>query len=343
MNPHMESEPLVPDPGPDWNDADVFDDSDEYSDDCYDSDDSDDDSSEANEFMLSASAALDPPKLDPSHAVFGQLDGATTFALSAFLGFRHRNQTLAKRRLDATASGPSKRVRLDSPSSTVRDRADEDLPAEEAEAGRPLACPYFLLDPTAHRACLSRPDPQDIRELLLHVARRHRRPVACPRCGEAFAAAAACDAHLRTADCALADFRAEGVTEAQVRQLARLAAAGLPAAEAWFALWDVALPSERRPASPYVPAAAEPLVALVQSLRGFWARNGNVVLGEFLRIGGSTVGAGDLEALGAEVLDRLVGLLSDLYGWDATGDETASGAVAITNVVRQLSGRRCSA
>jgi len=341
------------------------DDSDEFLEDSDESEyDSSDSSDTDDDVKLLTVASLDTPKFDHSHLLFDQLEGATTFALSAYLNsLSSRSSPGVKRRPSTTPSSPTKRPRLGSNPSTSPSTPSPPLagkdeprdspkpgptPSQQATGSSLLACPFYLLDPIKHQPCLARPHPADIPALVQHLAQTHRRPETCPRCGAAFTTASACDGHIRAGTCQVVpSLRLGGVTPAQVRQLARLLRArdhaDATTAERWYAVWEVVVPWEARAASPWVPARAEPLVALVQSARGFWAARGERDVWEFLRNSGlrqegPAASAGEVRAMGAVVLQRLVELLADLFRQGS--DDEGRVALEADAVAKVLAGFR---
>lgn len=329
---------------------DSIDDADSNYNDDTDNDYDDDDEEEEEAFKLLVSTDPCFPQL--SHTLASQIEGAETLALEAFLTFLYPNQGAVKRQHRGTSPRSSKRRRLEQlytqlAGSELRDLVDPEpgIVDFSRQSSSFLACPYFLRYPGTYQNCLTRPDPRNIHALRVHIACAHQRPIACPMCGTVFTTAFECDGHIRARTCEIVpEICLEGVTDAQVRQLGRRGTPDLSDAEQWFAIWRIVFPLEEPPALSCVPTSMEPFVAFIQTLRDFWARDGEVVVKEFAydnERGGEKppVDLRDLEAVKAAVLGRAIGVLIDLFKQAEALGGSFSGVGAVSKLLQQLSGQ----
>ncbi len=152
---------------------------------------------------------------------------------------------------------------------------------------KPLACPYWKLDPVRHRDCVKRDKFWEIKHVKQHLTRKHLEPdIHCGRCKTVFAKEDERQVHLREASAACVfkpwDPSNHLITPSQQKQLQKKSMdCSVP--KRWFAVWKIIFPNHPPPGSPYIEAE------LAADLRGFreYARvRGRVVLLEQLRAAG---------------------------------------------------------
>ena len=150
---------------------------------------------------------------------------------------------------------------------------------------RPLPCPFLLRSGgTAHQQCAACPDRHSTRGLRLHIASAHRLPIACPVCGAEFATKDERDAHIVRRTCEIKpDPCGHGVTDAQLRQLAKPDDPGLSRDDQWAAVWRIVFPREELPPARDLPSRLESIASDVDRLRDFWGREGENIVAEFSR------------------------------------------------------------
>lgn len=119
------------------------------------------------------------------------------------------------------------------------------------ETGK-FACPFVARRTATDWSCI-RFSSRRIRDVKQHLYRAHRIPPHCPRCGQNFGGEEDRDAHIREDICAYNEqFRLDGITETQRRQLAQRPPPNQDAATQWYMIFDFIFPGEARPPSPYL-------------------------------------------------------------------------------------------
>ena len=150
-----------------------------------------------------------------------------------------------------------------------------------------FACPFYLHDRKRHRGCLkSAAELRDIKAVEKHVWHAHRQPPYCPICHCVFRTALQRDEHIHAGGPGCKkEFRQpipEGISVAQVEQLAKRPRLRQPKESLWFGVWDIIFPGEDRPRKPFLNSCGQ-LEAAVCRLNAFWFREGNTIITEFLR------------------------------------------------------------
>jgi hypothetical protein len=143
--------------------------------------------------------------------------------------------------------------------------------------GRHLACPCYKYNPIRYLDCLLRNCLSDTSFVVQHLERGHpHQPIHCPICGEVFDTHHDRDSHIRLQSCEQRNFRHEGLTTDQLRQL-RQNRRTLNEVERWYCLWDILYPTTPRPDSPYVGSVLEEITSI---FRRAWRAARQNLLGE---------------------------------------------------------------
>ncbi|GAB1311482.1 hypothetical protein MFIFM68171_01692 [Madurella fahalii] len=114
-----------------------------------------------------------------------------------------------------------------------------------------LACPFWKLDPSEHRACF-RLTLDGIARVKQHLSRRHTPDFYCEFCMAVFSDQEDHQRHVQSRSCSYRSCKFTGITHQQHRQLSRRSKPNLSEQERWFAIWDIVFPSHPRPASAYM-------------------------------------------------------------------------------------------
>lgn len=257
-----------------------------------------------------------PFTLDPAHpfaAVIGEVKAILVDRFLTTCKSRPPKRQLlslprtARKRLRLAWSDPSTDVELASDSEDM----DTVIVHHAGERTSTFICPYYVMDKTKYEECLTRHSLSTIDEIKEHLWESHRRPNFCPICKTTFATMRARDHHIRERNCEHRDLPTfDGLTDAQIQQIAQQAS-GLSSRESqWYELWDIAFPSGHRPVSPYYSSEQE---FQVVALRCFWEANGRDIISDFLR---------DRGLQGWEVADeeRSLAILFQVVLYDAIDD-----------------------
>lgn len=122
----------------------------------------------------------------------------------------------------------------------------------ERRLARPFACPFWKLDPSEYRGCFTL-TLKDTSRVKQHLSRKHAPEFYCERCMAVFPDHGTHQAHIRsTPICHPRSQGFAGITHQQQRQLSRKSKASLSERERWFAIWDIVVPGQPKPASPYI-------------------------------------------------------------------------------------------
>jgi len=183
--------------------------------------------------------------------------------------------------------GKRKRPEDDDGDDDGDDRDDNSMPPPKTRKFRPLetrssslACPFWKHDPFKYADC-SRNKLYKISRVKQHIDRKHSPQFYCECCLAVFPDEARHGNHVRSGNCAWdPTARLDGITHQQRRQLSRKSKPGLSEPERWFVIWDVVLPGQRRPASPYIDAD---LSMDLYQFQAFTHMHGPAVLLEELR------------------------------------------------------------
>lgn len=238
-------------------------------------------STEDQSYQPNSSLTLDPGH--PFAAVTGELKAVLVDRFLNLCTFRPPKRKLlswpptARKRPRLAWSDPYMGVELDS------DSEDMDAVVVHHAGGRTstFICPYYLMDKKKHQECLTRHSLPTIGEVKEHMWESHRRPNFCPICKTTFATMSARDHHIRGRNCEHRDSPTfDGLTDAQIQQLARQASVLSSRESQWYELWDVVFPSGPRPVSPYYSSEQE---FRVVALRSFWEANGRDIISDFLK------------------------------------------------------------
>ncbi|KAI0849959.1 hypothetical protein F5Y00DRAFT_234307 [Daldinia vernicosa] len=130
--------------------------------------------------------------------------------------------------------------------------------SSRSENRRRYACPYFLLDPSAHVQCLGY-FLHRVGDVRQHLLRQHLQPIHCPQCGLIFKGQTKNDdrdQHIRANNCDIRVFNAPPGMTADAVERMKDAASGTCArddAAKWFEIWHCIFPGHDQPESPYLP------------------------------------------------------------------------------------------
>ena len=284
-------------------------------------DDSDDDSDD--DMHLFTSLPAEAPILDPTHVLLRFKEELTEYGLAEFSTcIAQDNASGNKRTRDSILYSMRKRLKPDVDTHLevehLTDSEDDqvvfvnNVRIKEAVA---FACPYFARDPRLHQDCLKRVYLQNIEDVKKHLWAAHRLPHFCPKCQQRFDTASACDQHIRQRRCAVQQsLDIHGISEDQVKMLAKRFDRGMSAVEQWFSVWDIVFPGTTRPKDAYLSGEIETLVCI---LRDYWERKGKRVISRFVKLKGLWESMmlrneeRDLEALYALILDQMVDKVID--------------------------------
>lgn len=123
---------------------------------------------------------------------------------------------------------------------------------EESPSKLYFACPFWKLDPVKYRTCVGK-DLRDCSRVKQHLSRRHTPQFYCQRCFGIFKEELALEQHVEEDSCSRSPGgRVDGISRAQQLQLSRKPKLGLTEAGKWYRIWDIVLPQQPRPASPYI-------------------------------------------------------------------------------------------
>lgn len=169
-------------------------------------------------------------------------------------------------------------------------------------------CPYYVKDKKKYEECLTRHSLSTIDEIKEHMWESHRRPNFCPICKTTFATMSDRDHHIRERNCEHHDSPTfDGLTDAQIQQLAQQASVLSSRESQWYELWDIVFPSGPRSVSPYYSSEQE---LRVVALRRFWEANGQEIISDFLR-------ERDLQGWGVADEERSLAILFQVVLHDA--------------------------
>lgn len=157
-----------------------------------------------------------------------------------------------------------------------------DVVRYQAEGDQRFACPFYLRNPSQHRACI-RDDLRRIIDVKRHLWARHRRPYDCPVCGATFDAPAACDNHIRRGECTQTEAQnlapAEAVSEDQLQLLAQPPSPGCSNNQQWEDIWRIVFPRDR----PLSQAARQDaFLRQAVAVRNFWDEQGATIIAQVL-------------------------------------------------------------
>lgn len=122
---------------------------------------------------------------------------------------------------------------------------------------RTLACPFWKLDPQAHRPCFHRKCSR-ISDVKLHLSRKHKLPAPdyCQRCWTAFENQGHKEEHLRDPVGQGCQYnpaaRPVGIDNNMAAALHKKSKPSLSTEDQWFAIWDIVFPDKPKPSSPYI-------------------------------------------------------------------------------------------
>lgn len=162
-----------------------------------------------------------------------------------------------------------------SPKSRTRQSSTKE-PKEKSE--QLLTCPFIWYAPAQSQECLSSKLTR-IRDVKLHLRRKHMRPPYCPRCNTVFKRNAQItadnqlSAHLRCPDlCQIGKAEIpQGITQSEIDAMAKYPKRTADLAAQWNVIWDIIFPNDRdtKPTSPFMstrlPVDLKPLVAFAQT------------------------------------------------------------------------------
>ncbi len=115
-----------------------------------------------------------------------------------------------------------------------------------------LACPFWKHDTGRYSDCF-RNRLCDVSRVKQHIDRKHSPRFYCECCLIIFSEAESHERHIRHERCSWDPAtRLEGISHQQRRRLSRKFNRDLSESERWFAFWDIVLPDQPRPPSPYI-------------------------------------------------------------------------------------------
>ncbi|AEO68134.1 uncharacterized protein THITE_160214 [Thermothielavioides terrestris NRRL 8126] len=126
-----------------------------------------------------------------------------------------------------------------------------DTPDKGRPTTKSLACPFWKLSPSEHRACFKL-TLDGISRVKQHLGRKHAPEFYCEYCMAVLPDKQAHQAHVEARACSYRACRFPGITHQQQRELSRRSKPNLSEPERWFAIWDIVFPDQPRPASPYI-------------------------------------------------------------------------------------------
>lgn len=209
-----------------------------------------------------------PPALDSGHEFTLVKDELTDYV---------------KRSLHDQVKHMAKRSKLDSPISQKRNRPRinnfraceeaedyldsdpdatllENIPKEATR--RTLSCPFYLHDRRRHRDCLkSAAGLRNIKAVKQYLWHAHRQPPYCSICRCIFRTSVECDEYIRAVsplckrECRQST--PEGISEAQVLQLAKRSRLTQSDESTWFSIWEVLFPGEDKLRQPFLNYCGE--------------------------------------------------------------------------------------
>ncbi|KAL4928936.1 C2H2-type zinc finger protein [Aspergillus undulatus] len=133
----------------------------------------------------------------------------------------------------------------------------------KGSAPRRLACPFFKRNPNIFISCgLS--DHESSSRVKLHINRKHKLPIYCPRCSEVFKSEQERDVHLRENTCPLQpEVRRICATSEQLQRLSRRSTAKTDR-DRWNEIYRILFPDDPLPDSPYLDPTVSAEVNLVR-------------------------------------------------------------------------------
>lgn len=301
---------------------------------------------ETYESYLFESASSDTPTITE------ELDGRfadirkdlVTAAFNQFCRQIASNSLFTKRSGESVPAESSKRIRLED--AVVHCNTDKHIDLDsygsvfiETPWSRChiLACPFYMINPVNHFDCMARTDLRTIKQLKQHLWTVHIQRQYCPICGSTFDLSSDRENHIRQSECETQDFTVpEGMTEMQLRQLAKRAKPGTSETSQWLSIWHIVTsadgPNTALEKSP-VPYLTSEQELIVSALRDFWLLQGQVVMAVFLEGVGLRGYNVENEERNLNTLYQLV--LNDMIdqlllailpidrmdGWRASGDE----------------------
>ncbi|KAH8755047.1 hypothetical protein F5883DRAFT_571781 [Diaporthe sp. PMI_573] len=204
-----------------------------------------------------------PPALDSGHEFTLVKDELTDYVKRLLHG---QVKHLSKRsKLESPTSRKRKRQRISNfrACEEAEDCLDSDPDATfvenipKATTRRTLSCPFYLHDRRRHRDCLkSAAGLRNIKDVKQHLWHAHRQPPYCSICHSIFRTSVECDEHMRARSprCKRESRQPtpEGISEAQVLQLAKRPKSAQPDESTWFSIWEVLFPGEDKPRQPFL-------------------------------------------------------------------------------------------
>ncbi|KAH9892204.1 hypothetical protein F4778DRAFT_751237 [Xylariomycetidae sp. FL2044] len=232
------------------------------------------------------------PEIDPDHTFAQWSDELTIHTMNSLLDNITPSPTSRKRhRLSPAIEERGKRRRVMMhclPCEAVMHSSASRYGGEKitmVKTTQPLvssfACPFYLCNRDRHRSCLTRADLRDVRDLKRHLWASHRQPLYCPTCHCTFKTTKRCDDHIRSRACVPGDRPfPEGISEQQMRQLARRPESRRSEALQWFCVWEIVFPDTPWPTTPFLTGELESVVA---TTRAFWSKQGQLIVSDFMK------------------------------------------------------------
>lgn len=166
----------------------------------------------------------------------------------------------------ATSSGPShKRAARDLDGYEDDDDGQGDMPPPKKvargpcpPAEKPLACPYWKLDPRRYRDCGKKHRFREIKRIKQHLSRSHCMPdINCDRCRAEFPDEQTYEKHRldhSVVACVFAPLDPDDhrITKSRKTKLEKKAASNRSVYERWYDVWEIIFPGRPQPSSPYL-------------------------------------------------------------------------------------------
>lgn len=142
------------------------------------------------------------------------------------------------------------------PSSSKRVRSN-------TSASLRFACPFFKRHPDIFISC-GMADHEDPSRVKLHINRKHRMPIYCPRCSDVFKSEKERDSHLRNINCTIQpEIQRICATSEQIQKLSRRTTLKTDR-DRWNEIYCILFPTDPLPESPYLDRTVSAEVNLVR-------------------------------------------------------------------------------
>ncbi|ETS78521.1 hypothetical protein PFICI_10583 [Pestalotiopsis fici W106-1] len=193
-----------------------------------------------------------------------------------------------------------------------------------------FACPFWKRDPIKHRTCFHAKLLTSSR-VKQHLSRSHTPRFYCQLCFAVFKEEQAQEQHVIQRSCIrVPGMQLDGISPDQQLQLSRKPKLTLTEEERWYRIWDIVLPHDPRPKSPYIDSQLSDCCA---RFREHWQNLGPELLLREIQSSGVLASAAMDEATTARLLRRILARGLDMI-WESWAPPSSS--IIQQNLLQQL-------